>query len=55
MAPHMVRMNQLVNELNREGRNTYNPNLDKIEGIAIEIEHEIAMIRRVCRWIGEKS
>ena len=55
IAPHLVRLNQLVTALNREGRNTFNPDIDTIEGIAIEIEHEAAMIRKICAWLIEKG
>ena len=55
LAPHLVRLNQLVNHLNREGRNTYNPDVDTIEGIAIEIEQEAMMIRKICAWLMEQQ
>ena len=53
IGQHVVEINKLVNELNREARNSYKPNYEALDNIATEIKHHAIMIQRICDWRAE--
>lgn len=49
-AQHVVRINQLVQTLNEQVRQTYKPDLDELEMTLLRINQEVMICLRMIDW-----
>ena len=54
-AQHVVRINQLVQKLNEQVRQTYKPDLDELEITLLRINNEAHVCLRMIDWERQDS
>ena len=51
ISGHIVEINQLVNKLNRLGRETFNPDIDEINRIASQLESHTKALKQLMETV----